>query len=339
MKIRLATALPLLALGLLAPVIAGADSAAPALSVVGTIPGPDGGWDFAAIDATARRLYLAHGDAVMAVDLDSGKVTPKLVEGQRLHAVLPLPGGRVLSTNGGTNTATLFEGATGKVIATVPTGQKPDAALFDPSTGLVFVMDAKDGDATLIDPKTGTSSGRIPIGGALEFAVADGKGKIFVNIEDKGEIAVVDAAARRVVAHYPLPGCDEPSGLALDRKAGMLVAACSNEKAVALRAKDGTVAATLPIGKRPDAAIFDPARKLFFVPCGDGTLAVIAANEGGTPAVAATVPTATGARTGALDPKTGRLYLPAADFQPPAPGEKHFQVVPGTFRIVIVGTK
>ena len=316
----------------------GADQAL-ALSVIGTIPGPDGGWDYAAIDSGQRRLYVAHGDAVMAVDLDSGKVEPKLVEGQRLHAVVPVPGGRVLSTNGGNNTATLFEGDTGKVIATIPTGQKPDAATYDPSSGLVFVMDGQDGDTTLVDPKTGTSPGRIPIGGKLEFAVADGKGNVFVNVEDKREIAVVSATARKVTARYPLAGCDEPSGLAIDRKAGILVAACSNGKAIALKSADGTVLATLPIGGRPDAAIYDFKRKLFFIPCGEGTLAVIAENENGPPTVVATVPTANGARTGALDPKTGKLYLPTADFQAPAAGEKRHQVVPGTFRILIVGTK
>lgn len=336
MKPWLLVALPLLALSTTNPLHA-ADEA-PALSVIGTIAGPDGGWDYAFIDGTARRLYVAHGDAVMAVDLDTGKVEPKLVEGQRLHAVLPLPDGKVLSTNGGSNTATLFEGATGKVIATIPTGQKPDGATYDPSSGLALVMDGKDGDATLVDPKTGTSPGRIPIGGALEFPAADGKGKVFVNIEDKGEIAVLDVAARKVTARYTLPGCEEPSGLAIDRKAGILVSACANGKAIALKAADGSVLATLPIGMRPDFAIFDPKRKLFFIPCGEGNLAVIGEDDG-TPKVIATIPTAQGARTGALDPKTGKLYLPTADFQPAPAGERHYQPVPGTFRILIVGTK
>src|SRR5579859_7315594 len=110
MPSRLASVI--LVASVLLPLGAGADPA-PKLSVIGTIPGPDGGWDYASIDQTARRLYVAHGDAVMAVDLDSGKVTPKVVDGKRLHAVVPLPDGKVLSTNGGDNTATLFEGATG----------------------------------------------------------------------------------------------------------------------------------------------------------------------------------------------------------------------------------
>jgi YVTN family beta-propeller protein len=307
------------------------------LSVVRTIPGPDGGWDYASIDADARRLYVAHGDAVTAVDLDSGKVNPKLVEGKHLHAVLPLADGKVLATNGGNNTATLFDGASGKVIASIPTGTSPDAAIFDPSSGLVLVMNAHGGDITLIDPKTTTSVGRIDVGGALEFAVADGQGKAYVNIEDKGAIAVVDIAGRKVVTHYTLTGCTEPSGLALDPKTGVMVAACANNKAIAIRAKDGMIVATLNIGGHPDATIFDAKRGLFFIPCAEGNLAVIAAGE--VPAVLATVKTAAGARTGALDSKTGNLYLPTADLTPPPPGEKHYGITPGTFRILVVGEK
>ena len=142
-----------------------AADAPPSLSVIGTIPAPDGGWDIASVDADARRLFIGRSDGVTAVDLDSGKVTPKLVEGKRLHAVLPLPDGRALSTNGGDNTATLFEAATGKVIASIATGQNPDAAVFDPSTGLALVMDGKDGDIMLIDPRGGTSPGKIGVGG------------------------------------------------------------------------------------------------------------------------------------------------------------------------------
>jgi len=317
-----------------------ADSAAVAnMAVIGTIPGPDGGWDYASVDESTRQLLVAHGDAVMAVDLDSGKVNPKLIDGKRLHAVTPVPDGRALTTNGGDNTATLFEIATAKIVASIPTGQGPDAAILDPASGLVMVMDGKEGDITLIDLKTATSPGRIAIGGKLEFAAADGKGRAYVNVEDKNEIAVVDVAGRKVVARYPLAGCEEPSGLAIDPATGLLVAACANEKAVALDAKDGTIAATLTIGKRPDAVIFDAKRNVFFIPCGEGNLAVIAEKAGGAPSVVATIPTQNGARTAALDPKTGKLYLPTADFTPPPPGEKRHAVVPGTFRIVVVGTK
>ncbi len=310
-----------------------------ALAVIGAIAGPDGGWDYASVDADARKLYVAHGDAVMAIDLDSGKVEPKSMEGKGLHAVLPLPHGRLLTTNGGNNTATLFDSATGNIIAAIPTGQKPDAAIFDSSSGLALVMNGRSGDVTLIDPKTGTSPGRIEVGGALEYAAADGHGKAFVNIEDKNEIAVLDITGRKVLTHYALAGCDGPTGLAIDPESALLIAACANGKAIALSAKDGGIAATLPIGLRPDDVIFDPNRKVFFIPCGEGSLAVIAAKDGSAPAIVSTIATQNGARTGALDPKTGRLYLPTADFKDPAPGEKRRTVVPGTFRILVVGNK
>jgi DNA-binding beta-propeller fold protein YncE len=311
---------------------------APNLAVVSSIPGPDGGWDLAAVDSDGRRLYIARSDGVTAIDLDTGKVTPKLIDGKRLHTALPLANGKVLTTNGGTNTATLFEAATGKTIAAIPTGIDPDDAVFDPTSGLVLIMDGDGGDITLIDPKTASSPGRIAVGGKLEAAALDGHGHVFVNVEDKGEIAVVDIASRKVTARFHLPDCERPTGLAMSPVTGLLVAACANKKALAVQSKDGTVAASLVIGERPDGAIYDASRNLFFIPCGEGNIAVI--NEKtGTAAVVGTIATANGARTAALDGKTGKIYLPTADFAPPAEGEKRHKVVPGTFRVLVVGEK
>jgi DNA-binding beta-propeller fold protein YncE len=200
-------------------------------------------------------------------------------------------------------------------------------------------MDGAAGDITLIDPKTASSPGTIAVGGALEFAAADGHGKAYVNIEDKAEVAVIDTATRKAVARYPLPGCEEPSGLALNADGTILVSACANGKAVALNTKDGSANATLPIGARPDAVIYDAKRGLFFIPCGgSGTLSVIS-EKGSALSVTATVKTASGARTGALDPRTGLLYLPTADALPSANGERPKGFVPGTFRILVVGKK
>jgi DNA-binding beta-propeller fold protein YncE len=329
----------LLAAAMFAPLPARAADDPAAMAVIGSIPGPDGGWDYASIDPDNRRLFVAHGDAVMEVDLDSGKVNPRLAPGNRLHAVVPLPNGKVLATNGGDNTATIFEAASGKPIASVPTGTGPDAAIFDPATGTVLVMDGRGGDVTLIDPDTATSPGRIEIGGKLEFAAADGHGKAFVNVEDKNVIAVIDVAARTVLARYPTTGCEDPGGLAIDPASQLLVASCSNGHAIAVLAGDGKIVATLPIGKRPDAVMFDPRRKLFFVACGEGNVAVIAERDDAAPVVVATIPTAAGARTGAVDPVTGKLYLPTADSGEPAAGETRRPPLPGTFRILVVGEK
>lgn len=315
-----------------------AHAASPAddLRIVTEIPGNDATFDFASVDPTAHRLYIARGDGVMSVDLADMKVTPTFVPGAKVHAVLPLPDGRLLSTNGASNTATLSDSRTGMRIAEIPTGKHPDAATYDQKTGLVFVMDADDGDATMIDPKAGTMVGRLPIGGALESAVTDGAGRLYVNIEDKAEITVIDTVHRQIVGHYPLPGCEEPSGLGLDPGEHILLAVCKNQHAVALHAEDGKVAATLDIDRIPDAVIFDAARKMFFVPCArDATMIAIATNHG-KPAVVRKIPTAIGARAGALDPQSGKLYLPAADY---TIGLTGFTQKAGTFHVLVVGTQ
>ncbi|MDB5359575.1 MAG: gluconolactonase [Rhodospirillales bacterium] len=306
------------------------------LRIVAEIPGSDATFDFASVDPTARRLYIARGDGVMSVDLADMKVTPTFIPGAKVHAVLPLPDGRLLSTNGASDTATLSDSRTGMRIAEIPTGKHPDAAAYDQKTGLVFVMDADDSDATLIDPKTGTMVGHMPIGGTLESVVTDGAGRLYVTIEDKAEIAIIDTVHRKIVGHYPLPGCEEPSGLGLDPDEHILLAVCKNQHAVALHAENGKVAATLDIDRIPDAVIFDAARKMFFVPCArDATMFAIATNHG-KPSVVRKIPTANGARAGALDPQSGKLYLPSADY---TIGLTGFTQKAGTFRILVVGTR
>lgn len=312
-------------------------TAAPTYSVVDRIKGPDGGWDYASFDPAARRVYVARGAGAMAVDVDSGKVTPGLSKTQRGHSALPVPGtSLVLSTDGGANTAILFDGATGAISATIPVGTKPDAAAFDPATGTLWVMNADSGDASVIDLASKAVVATVPIGGALEFAVADGQGRLYVNVEDKNQLAVIDTRVRKVLARHPLAGCDGPTGLAYVAEANALVSACANSVAK-VTGFDGADLGTLPIGPRPDAAIHDADRKLTFIPTGgDGMLAVIGAGADGKLAVLARVPTAKGARTGALDPKTGRLYLPSVSYGPPAtPGGKPTPV-PGSFAVLVV---
>jgi DNA-binding beta-propeller fold protein YncE len=309
------------------------------LTLLQTISDGDGDarFDLAAVDSKAHRLYIARGYGVMAVDLVGGQVTHQLVPGKHVHAVVPLPDGQVLSTNGDLDTATLFDGISGKVRAEISTGQNPDAAVFDPASKLVFVMNGKDGTVTVIDPMHGDSAGRFTVGGKLEAAVADGLGRIFVNVENSNETAVIDTAQRKVLARYPLAGCDGPTGLALDPEKGLLVAACSNRLAVGLRASDGKQLSSVPIDRHPDAVIFDPSRKLFLIPCGrDGTLPIVAESGAGGLTMVAKVETAVGAHTGALDSETGRIYLPTANFHITLTG---FAPADGSFRILVFGWK
>ncbi len=299
--------------------------------------GGDARFDYAAVDPKAHRLYVARGYGVMAVDLRSGQVTHQVVPGKHVHTVLPLPDGQVLSTNGDSDTATLFDGISGKVRAEISTGQKPDGAVFDPASRLVFVMDGKDGTVTLIDPVHGDSPGRIAVGGKLEAAVADGLGRVFVNVKSANEIVVIDTVQRKVSTRYPLPGCEGPTGLALDQENGLLVAACSNRLAVSIRANGGKQLSKVPIDRHPDAVIFDPSRKVFLIPCGrDGTLPIVAQSGEGELTVVAKVATAVGAHTGALDSETGRIYLPTADYHLRLSG---FEPADGSFRILVFGWK
>jgi hypothetical protein len=297
--------------------------------------GGDARFAFASIDNAARRLYVARGFGVTAIDLDSEHMTRQLVAGDHVHAVIPLPGGRALSTNGDANTATLFNAGSGEIIAQLDTGKDPDAATFDSSSGLVFVMDHQEGDITLIDPNGAKVIGRLAVGGTLESAVADGHGRLFVNVRDQNKMAVVDTIARKILRRFDLPGCEGPTALGADLESGILVAACANRTALGLRASDGTIVARLTIDRKADAVMFDPVRRNFYIPCGrDGTLVVISETKEGGLAVQSSVATAVGAHTGALDPQTGRLYLPTADFHLTLGG-----IAPAddTFRVLVLG--
>jgi YVTN family beta-propeller protein len=311
-----------------------AAAAVPTYSVVGAYKAADGGWDILSVDPVAHRLYVARRGSVTAVDLASGTVTDKLAPADGGHSALAVPGTTdVLVTNGTANTATIVDGRTGKLRATIPTGKKPDAASYDPATRTVWVMTPGDGNISVVDPASAKVVATVPVGGSLEFGAADGHGKLYVNVEDKNEVAVVDTRTRKVLRREPLPGCDGPTGIAYDPATRETLSACANGVAVVLSAS-GKPVASLTIGKRPDGAAFDPRRHVALVPSGaDGTLSIIELSP--KPRVVATVQTAKSARTIALDPSTGRAYLPATDLQPPV-GNERPKAVPGTFRILVV---
>jgi YVTN family beta-propeller protein len=330
--------LKLVLVGLGAVLAAGAPLAAapkvPTYAVVDKIAGPDGGWDLLGVDSDSHRLYVARSTAVMAVDLATGQATPALVPLNRGHGALPIPGtGRVIATNGGSDTAVVFDGATGAVVATIPTGKKPDAVAYDPATKTVWVMNAGSGDITVVDAATLAVKGTVAVGGSLELGAADGKGLLYVNVEDKNDVAVIDTRAMTLKARFPLKGCDGPTGIVYAPAAKRVLSACANGVAVVSGA-DGALVASLKGGPRPDGAVYDPKRDLAFVPSGgDGTLSVI--KMSGTPAVLATTPTAKGARTAALDEATGRIYLPAAQYAP-AVGAARPAMIPGSFTVLVV---
>ncbi len=307
---------------------------AAATGIVDRIPGADGGWDYASIDSAGNRLFVSRSDGVMTIDLASRQMLPQFVPGGRVHASFIIPGtGIGVATNGVSNSATLFNAQSGAITASIPTGAKPDAAVWDQRSQQLWVMNADDGTATIIDVKTARAIGSLAIGGALEFAVVDGKGHLFVNVEDKSELVTIDIPGRRVLRRTALTGCEEPTGLALTNR-GILIAACANGIAKTVNAATGKTAADIPIGKRPDAVINDPARHRAYVPAGaDGNLTVIDTTTA-SPRAIATIPTQRGSRTGTVDPATGSLYLPAVRYTEVAGGRP--KPVPGSFEILVI---
>ncbi|MGI4878192.1 MAG: hypothetical protein ACRYG4_11985, partial [Janthinobacterium lividum] len=292
-----------------------ASAAAGAMTVDKRIAGADGGWDYASVDPGSNRLFVARTDGVMTIDLATGAVTPQLVAAGRTHAVFVIPGtsiGVVTSTVSGG--ALLFDATTGVVTATIKTGKKPDAAVYDPKTRMVYVMDNSEGTVSIVDPHAARLAGTIIVGGTLEFAALDGHGHLFVNVEDRSQLAMVDLATRKVVRRTALTGCDEPSGLAATT-AGVVISACANGVAKAIEAQSGRLRPDIAIGLHPDAVLYDAIRNRAYIPSGgDGTLTVIDTAGRAAPRAVSTVTTQKGSRTGAVDPATGTVYLPGARF-------------------------
>ena len=307
--------------------------------VLERVPGPDGNWDYAIVDAAGRRLYIARSFGVQAINLDSLTVSETLIAGHDVRGIAAVgSSGRFVSANGESDSATIFVGKTGQILKTVRTGHHPDAVVFDPRSGLVVVLNHKSGDATLIDPVNLGVVGTIRIGGTLEFAATNNKGLIYVNIEDKNKVAVLDVSARKVVGAIPLLGCQRPTGLAYDTATDWLVSACSNGITKVVDAQTGREIGSAGTGRNPDAVIWDAQRNVALVPsAANGSLTVVAITKGAPIHVVQRLMTQAGTRTGALDPKTGRVYLPTSKLGPPHRPGDYPVPVPGTFTLLVVG--
>lgn len=307
--------------------------------------GGDGGWDYLSYDADGGRLFVTRGTHVMVLEAATGKVLGDIPEMLGVHGVAVASDlGVGAISNGKGDSVTLFELKSLKKTGEIKVGKKPDAIIYDPFTHHVFAFDGNSHDATVIDPVKGAAVATIALDGAPEFAASDLQGHIFVNLEDKNEIAEIDAQKNTVLAHWPLKGCEEPSGLAIDRKNQRLFSVCSNQVMTVLDATNGRLVATVAIGKRPDAAGFDSERRLAFSSNGDGTLTVVHQDSADKYTVVQTVETAVGARTMALDPKSHKIYLVTAKFGPtPAPTAEQPRprpmMVPGTFEVIVLGDK
>ena len=305
--------------------------------VIGRIAGPDGGWDYASVDPFNRTVLVAKGPHIMSLDIATGTLNPVFAPAQASHGAIGVNNGaEVAFTNGASSTVSFVDAKTGAAIASVPVAKGPDAIAQDPATGMVLSMGHLSGEVSVIDPKKHTVVGTITVGGTLEGAVADGAGKAYVNVEDKGEVVVVDLKTFKAGQRYKPPGCEGPTGIAYDKAHGLLIVAC-DEVAKVLNAATGAVVASIPTGPGADSAAFYDKGELAFIPTGgDGALSVISI-KAGKPSLLAIVPTQKGARTIAVDQETGRVYLPAAEIGPPPAGSRRGGLVPGSFKILVVG--
>jgi DNA-binding beta-propeller fold protein YncE len=302
-----------------------------------SVPG-DEGWDYVAVDSDARRVYVSHATHVVVLDADTYAIVGDIPDTQGVHGISIAPDlGRGFVSDGRANTVTIFDPKTLKTLGTVRTGTNPDAIIYDPHTKRVFAMNGRSQDTTAITASDGTVAGTLALGGKPEFAVADGHGNIFVNIEDKSELVRFDSQKLTILNRWPLKPCEEPSGLAVDWKTRRLFAGCGNKTMVVVDADTGKIVATPPIGDGVDANGFDPATDLAFASTGEGVLTVVHEDSPDKFTVVENVPTRKSARTMGLDIKTHNIFLPAADFDPPAPGQRRGKMKPGSFVVLVVG--
>lgn len=299
-----------------------------------------GGWDLLALDAPRHHLLLSRSDRMQVVDTRDGRLVGELAGTDRVHGIAIVPASsHGFTTNGHADTLTEFDLATLQRVRDIPiSGQSPDAVLYDAFSGQLFVFNARSNNASVVDPASGREVAVIAFGGNPELAASDGKGRIFVNIEDKAQLVAINTRLRKIAATWALPGCEEPSGLALDIAHARLFSVCRNGTMVVTDAGSGAHVASVPIGEGPDGVVFDADRGLVFSPNGKtGTLTVVREDTPDGYHVMQTLATQSSARTVAIDPATHRLYLPAARFDPkPAGATGRPPMVPGSFSVLVV---
>lgn len=277
-----------------------------------------GGWDYLTMDSASRRLFISRETRVLVLDVDRGRVVGEIPNTLGVHGIALAPElGRGFTSNGRSASVTIFDYKTLKVIGSVKTEEGPDAIVYDPQTRRVLTMNGRSRSATTIDAASGEVTATLALGGKPEFAVADGRGRIFVNLEDQSALLEIDPVASQIVHRWPLAPCNEPSGLAIDREHRRLFAGCHNRMMAVVDADSGKLMATPAIGAGVDANVFDPETQLAFSSNGEGTLTVVREDPAGDFRVIENVETKRGARTMALDEKTHTIYLVTAEFGPP----------------------
>ncbi len=307
-----------------------------------SLPGEEG-WDLLAFEQGGHRLFVSHGTRVLVVDTDTFKVAGEIADTPGVHGIALAPDlGRGYISAGRANSIVVFDLKTlARLKEIKTTGENPDVILYDAPTHRVFSFNGRGRNVTAVDATTDTVLGTITLDAKPESAVSDGKGHVYVNLEDKSSVAVIDPAHLSVTSVWPLAGCQEPSGLAIDAARGYLFPACDNKVMAVVDASSGKVLGTAPIGEGVDGAGFDPATNLAFASCGEGVLTVVRAGKSGRPEVVQAAKTQHGARTLALDLASHRVFLVTANFGPaPAATPEHPHprgaMLPGTFRLLVL---
>lgn len=317
-------------------------AAPPTYKVVGKIKvGGGGRWDYSYVDTANHRLYVAHGTQTEVIDTATDKLVGTIQGTNGVHGIaIAADLGRGFTSDGGDNDVTVFDLKTLKVLSKVKTGQNPDSIIYEPVSRRVFTFNGRSSDSTAIDAKTGdVVAASIPVGGKPEFAQVDGKGHIYVNIENKNEIIEVDAKNALVAKRYSIAPCDSPSGLALDPK-GRLYSVCENKLMIVSDPASGKVLASVPIGPGTDGTAFDDGYA-FSANGGDGTITMVGETSPGKFEAVATIQTQRSARTIAADQKAHKLYLPSAELSAATTGKDgkkvRPQALPDSFAILVVG--
>jgi DNA-binding beta-propeller fold protein YncE len=303
------------------------------------IPG-EGRWDYLSIDPQAHHLFVPRTSHVQVISTTDGSIVADIPKTAGVHGVALVPElKRGFASDGKDNTVTIFDTESFKVIGVVSVGDGPDGIIYDPFSKHVFCMNGREGSVSLIpadaDPaKPGIVT--IPLDGKPEFAASDQAGRVYINLEDKNAIAVVDSTAKKLTDHWSLAPGDEPTGMAIDPQTHRIFVGCHNKMFFVVNAETGKIVQTFPIGPSIDACAFDPQTKLAFASCGDSILSVIHEDDADHFTAQPDIKTAPGARSMALDPSTHTLYMPTADFAPAPEGTRRPPMIDGTFKIIVV---
>ncbi len=306
------------------------------------LPG-DGGWDYLTFEPAGERLFIARGSRVEVIDTQHLRHIGEIADTPGVHGIALAPElGRGYISAGTTSTIVVFDlKSLARIKDIKSTGETPDSIVYDSATQRVFAFNGRGHNVTVIDAVGNEVAGTIALGAKPEEARADGTGRVYVNLEDRNSLAVIDARSLRVESVVALSGCEEPSGLALNAGARQAFAVCDNHVMVAVDTAAGRVLGSAPIGGSPDGAGYDASARLAFASCGEGTLTVVTQEAGGAPRAVQSVATRRGARTMALDERHHRIYLVTADYgATPAATPEHPHprpaILPGTFRLLVI---